>query len=146
MHGHRGIFTARFLTFIADLVFAHADHTAMRAANMEFHRDAHALAPASRYTTLALAGGGLVMGRTYSQALREHVEAVISPRNKRDHEAGEDCAGPGCWGPAFVDQFLIAMLLDPARALKEMSSVFCMPRLLDHMVSALRIRRTDTFD
>jgi hypothetical protein len=45
--GHSGIFKDVFLTFIADLVFAHADHTAMRAANMEFHHDAHALAPAS---------------------------------------------------------------------------------------------------
>jgi pimeloyl-ACP methyl ester carboxylesterase len=47
INGHGGIFKPRFLTFIADLVFAHADATARRAANMQFHRDAHALAPAS---------------------------------------------------------------------------------------------------
>ena len=47
INGHGGIFETRFLTFIADLVFAHADDTARRAANMQFHREGHALAAAS---------------------------------------------------------------------------------------------------
>jgi len=45
--GHSGIFKPRFLTFVADLVFAHADQTARREANLQFHQGAYALAPAS---------------------------------------------------------------------------------------------------
>jgi hypothetical protein len=45
--GHSGIFKPRFLTFVADLVFAHADQTARREANLQFHQGAHTLAPAS---------------------------------------------------------------------------------------------------
>jgi hypothetical protein len=45
--GHSGIFKPRFLTFVADLVFAHADQTARREANLQFQQGAHALAPAS---------------------------------------------------------------------------------------------------
>jgi len=47
INGHGGIFKPRFLTFLADLVFAHSDQTAMRLANMQFHENAHALSPAS---------------------------------------------------------------------------------------------------
>jgi hypothetical protein len=35
------------LTFIADLVFAHADDSARREANTQLHQEAHALAPTS---------------------------------------------------------------------------------------------------
>jgi pimeloyl-ACP methyl ester carboxylesterase len=45
--GHAGIFKDRFLTFIADLVFAHADDSARREANTQIHQEAHALAPTS---------------------------------------------------------------------------------------------------
>ena len=45
--GHSGIFKPRFLTFVADLVFAHADQTARQEANLQFHQGAYALAPAS---------------------------------------------------------------------------------------------------
>jgi hypothetical protein len=44
---HGGIFKPRFLTFIADLVFAHADDSARREANTQLHQEAHALAPTS---------------------------------------------------------------------------------------------------
>jgi pimeloyl-ACP methyl ester carboxylesterase len=47
INGHGGIFGTRFLTFVADLVFAHEDDTARRDANTQLHQDAHALTPAS---------------------------------------------------------------------------------------------------
>jgi hypothetical protein len=40
INGHNDIFNLRFLAFIADLVFTHADHTADRDANPEFQRNA----------------------------------------------------------------------------------------------------------
>jgi pimeloyl-ACP methyl ester carboxylesterase len=47
INGHGGVFQTRFLTFIADLVFAHADDSARREANVQFLQEAHALAPTS---------------------------------------------------------------------------------------------------
>ncbi|HXW72357.1 MAG TPA: hypothetical protein VEK34_13090 [Methylocella sp.] len=40
--GHSGIFKPRFLAFVADLVFAHADHTALRVESPQIRDRAHA--------------------------------------------------------------------------------------------------------